>query len=223
MLKAMEKRAEDRYATAQELADDLQRFLDDEPITARPPTWLQLAARWSRCHRVLVASGAAALLIALVALSISSLLLSRKQWELEEERDRVVQQWRRAEQAEKTAQDEQMKAEQAARVAEAINRFVAEELLWQADPEKNPVAGQLTVRKALDRAWRGSDAAASRRAGPENRSASHDRPELPWVGIVRGQRPSLPRRALELERLHRSSANAQVLALAVELGQEWAS
>ena len=39
MLKAMAKEPADRYATAQELADDLRRFLDDKPIRARPPGW----------------------------------------------------------------------------------------------------------------------------------------------------------------------------------------
>jgi serine/threonine protein kinase len=34
--KAMEKNPADRYATAKELADDLRRFLVDEPIRARP-------------------------------------------------------------------------------------------------------------------------------------------------------------------------------------------
>jgi serine/threonine protein kinase len=38
VLKAMEKSPEERYATAQELADDLRRFLADEPVQARRPT-----------------------------------------------------------------------------------------------------------------------------------------------------------------------------------------
>ena len=37
VLKAMAKRVEDRYLTAQELADDLRRFLDQKPIRARRP------------------------------------------------------------------------------------------------------------------------------------------------------------------------------------------
>jgi tetratricopeptide (TPR) repeat protein/predicted Ser/Thr protein kinase len=61
-LKALEKRPEDRYRTAAELADDLRRWLDDRPIRARRPSWGQVAARWSRRHRVLVGSVAAVLL-----------------------------------------------------------------------------------------------------------------------------------------------------------------
>jgi serine/threonine protein kinase len=38
LLKALAKNPEERYATAQELADDLERFLKDMPVLARRPT-----------------------------------------------------------------------------------------------------------------------------------------------------------------------------------------
>jgi serine/threonine protein kinase/Flp pilus assembly protein TadD len=63
-LKALEKAPQDRYATAQELADDLRRWLDDRPIQARRPSWLRVAARWARRHRPLVGAVAAVLLMA---------------------------------------------------------------------------------------------------------------------------------------------------------------
>src|SRR5207247_1650170 len=56
VLKAMEKNPADRYATAQELADDLERFLKDEPIRAKRPTLWQRAGKWARRHRPVVAS-----------------------------------------------------------------------------------------------------------------------------------------------------------------------
>jgi tetratricopeptide (TPR) repeat protein len=65
-LKAMEKAAQDRYATAQELADDLRRWLEDRPIQARRPSVRQVALKWARRHRALVGAAAAVLLLAVL-------------------------------------------------------------------------------------------------------------------------------------------------------------
>jgi serine/threonine protein kinase/Tfp pilus assembly protein PilF len=69
VLKALEKRPEDRYANAHELAEDLQRFLKDEPVRAKRPSLMQRARRWMRRHRALVGAAAAALLAALLVLA----------------------------------------------------------------------------------------------------------------------------------------------------------
>jgi WD40 repeat protein len=63
VLKALEKDPADRYATAQELADDLRRFLEDRPVRARRPTLRQRAAKWARRHRAGVATAAGVLLL----------------------------------------------------------------------------------------------------------------------------------------------------------------
>ena len=49
--KAMEKNPTDRYATAQELSDDLGRFLSNEPIHAKPPTTGKRLAKWASRNR----------------------------------------------------------------------------------------------------------------------------------------------------------------------------
>jgi serine/threonine protein kinase len=71
VLKAMEKNPADRYATAQELADDLRRFLQHEPIRATKPTWIRRASKWSRRHPAVVRS-AMIVLVLLTAGSLSS-------------------------------------------------------------------------------------------------------------------------------------------------------
>jgi WD40 repeat protein len=47
-LKCLEKDPRNRYATAGELADDLVRFLKQEPVRARPVGWAELSLRWAR-------------------------------------------------------------------------------------------------------------------------------------------------------------------------------
>jgi WD40 repeat protein/serine/threonine protein kinase len=67
VLKALEKSPAQRYATAQELADDLQRYLNDEPIRARRPTLVQRARKWARRHRSVVSVALLAVAILLLA------------------------------------------------------------------------------------------------------------------------------------------------------------
>ncbi|HBI45084.1 MAG TPA: hypothetical protein DDY78_19830 [Planctomycetales bacterium] len=63
VLKAMEKNPAERYTTAQEMADDLRRFLDDKPIRARRPSWRQVAIKWVRRHRTATWASTAVLLV----------------------------------------------------------------------------------------------------------------------------------------------------------------
>ena len=87
VLKATEKNPGQRYETAQELADDLQRFLESKPILAKPPTLLDRASKWSRRHRSVVASAVALLVMAVIALSISTVLILREQTRTDEARE----------------------------------------------------------------------------------------------------------------------------------------
>jgi serine/threonine protein kinase/tetratricopeptide (TPR) repeat protein len=78
VLKAIEKRPEDRYASARLFADDLQRLLDDKPIRVRRPTMLERVSKWSRRHQPLVRSAAAMLLITTVGLAASTVFIPRE-------------------------------------------------------------------------------------------------------------------------------------------------
>ncbi len=70
--KCLEKDPTRRYESARELAEDLDRFLDGEPIRARPAGWVYRAGKRLRKHRALAAVSAAAVL-ALAALGAVSL------------------------------------------------------------------------------------------------------------------------------------------------------
>jgi WD40 repeat protein/tetratricopeptide (TPR) repeat protein len=76
VLKALEKRPQDRYATAQLLADDLRRWQEDRPIQARRPGLYQRAAKWLRRHRAVAAWAGVFLLVALAALACSTVIVA---------------------------------------------------------------------------------------------------------------------------------------------------
>jgi serine/threonine protein kinase len=91
LLKAIEKNPSDRYATAQALADDLRRFLDNKPIQARRPTALPRVRKWSRRHQAVVATAGLALLtmflLGFVGLAVSYHLVSRERDDARAARD----------------------------------------------------------------------------------------------------------------------------------------
>jgi eukaryotic-like serine/threonine-protein kinase len=132
ILKAMSKPAPDRYETAQQLADDLQRFLADEPIRATPPSRLKRAAKWSRRHRTAVASAAVLLVVAVVTLSVSTVLIWRAGAEAVQQRNAAQAQSARAEANFRLARDA---------LDQMLTRVAAVELGGEAQMEK--------VRQAL--------------------------------------------------------------------------
>src|SRR5690349_8188271 len=66
ILTALRKSPERRYATVDQLADDIRRHLDGLPVSARPDTFRYRAAKFVRRHRLGVGA-AAALTLSLVA------------------------------------------------------------------------------------------------------------------------------------------------------------
>ena len=67
VMKAMDKDRDRRYESVSALATDVQRYLVDEPVQARPPSLAHHAAKWVRRHRPLVWSTATVLTMATIA------------------------------------------------------------------------------------------------------------------------------------------------------------
>jgi tetratricopeptide (TPR) repeat protein len=115
ILKAMAKNPAERYDTAQDFADDLDRFLDDKPIHARRPTLADRMAKWARRHRPVVWAAAATFLIALVALATSTALIAGAYQREKKQREIAVEQKRIAVSQERLAKEQQRLAELAAK------------------------------------------------------------------------------------------------------------
>ena len=130
--RALEKDKTWRYASAAELAGDIGRHLEDQPITAKPPSTIYQLQKFARRNKALVAGTAAVLLVLVAGIIVSS---------------REAVRARRA---------EQIAAKEAAS-ANAVINFLQHDLLAQASARNQSGPGNkpdpdIRVRTALDRA-----------------------------------------------------------------------
>jgi tetratricopeptide (TPR) repeat protein/tRNA A-37 threonylcarbamoyl transferase component Bud32 len=114
-LKCLQKAPEKRYVTAEALADDLKRFLNGEPIQARPVGRVERLGRWCRRHPgVATLVGTVFLLLALLAGGATATA-----FRIEGERKKTEAQARLAEEERKKAEEERKKADAQRQRAEA--------------------------------------------------------------------------------------------------------
>jgi WD40 repeat protein len=73
-LKCLQKQPSRRYASAAALADDLKRFLNGEPIVARPTRTSEKAWKWARRRPALAASLAAITVLLLAGITATTIL-----------------------------------------------------------------------------------------------------------------------------------------------------
>lgn len=128
VMKALAKEPERRYGSAEAFLNDIQRYLDGLPVTARPDTLGYRVAKFVRRNRIAVA--AASLVLVVAAVGVAGIVWQSRQ--TAEERDR--------------AQIEAAKAE------EALGLLV--DLFQQADPgqtEGEEVSARMVLDRAADR------------------------------------------------------------------------
>ncbi len=127
---AMRKEPERRYGSAQQMAGDVQRFLDGKPVIARRDTLSYRSAKFIRRHWLPVAAGASVFAL-ILAFAATTYVQSRR---IAAERDRVAEQRERAERERSRAQE--------------VSSFLVD-LFKLSDPEVNR-GNQVTARELLD-------------------------------------------------------------------------
>ncbi len=104
-VKAMALKQADRYATPRALAEDIEHWLADEPVSAYREPWPDRARRWSRKHRTLVTSAAAALVLGLFSSIGFAAVVTEKNRELARQTQRAEARERMAIEAVKRFRD----------------------------------------------------------------------------------------------------------------------
>jgi serine/threonine protein kinase len=131
VLKALAKNPADRYGSAQEVADDLQRFLEYKPIQAKRPTVAERARKWMRRHPAFVSATLLFMLVCVIASTVSTVLIARAQWNTQRAYDQLAIEENRTKTAYQELAAEQART-QAALEAEAEQRDRAENDYEQA-------------------------------------------------------------------------------------------
>lgn len=89
-LKCLQKEAGKRYQSAEALAEDLRRYLNHEPIQARPINWLERLWRWRRRNPSLAAALALTTIVLIAGICASSYLAYVANQSAQEARQNLV-------------------------------------------------------------------------------------------------------------------------------------
>jgi serine/threonine protein kinase/Flp pilus assembly protein TadD len=146
VMKALEKDRARRYESASALARDVERYLNDEPVEACPPSAGYRLRKFARKHRKMLGAAAAFALLLTAATAVSAWLAVRATLA-----ERAADRERAQAVAEKERADEQ------AAIAKAVKNFLQKDLLAQATAYKQAGPGRkpdrdIKVRTLLDRA-----------------------------------------------------------------------
>jgi serine/threonine-protein kinase len=98
-LRALAKEPDGRYAGAADLAQEVQRWLADEPVQAHPDPWTVRLGRWARRHRTAVASLGVLALAAITGLAITTFLVNKERAQTELARVKAEQNFHKAQEA----------------------------------------------------------------------------------------------------------------------------
>ena len=209
VMKCLEKHRDRRYETANALARDIQRYLADEAVEARPPSAGYRFGKFLKRNKGPVVAASLLLLALLLGIAGTTFGLIRadraraaeaRRAEGERlakavvERDKAIAAERQTSVERDKAVAERDKAIAAESKSQAINEFLTQDLLTQAEPANNDVEDHVTLLEVLDRA---AEKVGQRFADqPELQSALRQTIAITYHGLASWEKAEAQRRAL---------------------------
>jgi len=191
VMKALEKDRSRRYASALDLAADIERFLHDEPILARPPSTTYRVRKFVKRHKVGVAAVSLVLFALIIGIAGTTIGLFR------------------AIKAEKAAREE-------AETARQVSQFL-EDLFSVSDPGEAR-GNRITAREILDKG--AEKIAVELKDQPQVQARLMVTMGRVYRGLgLYSQSSTLLKNALEIERIQFGEENLEVAATKEELGR----
>lgn len=152
-LKGMSKEPSQRYASCRDLAEDLRRWLDGEPIAARPIGPMERLVRWCRRNPVIASLIATAALLLFAIAGISTVAAVRLKDLADREKNEIVRANNETENAKREREKAQRESEKALKLA-ADNAALAEKMARQTQlAERNLYGARMSLSQ---RAWEDS-------------------------------------------------------------------
>ena len=118
VLKTMAKDPDERYQSAESLAADLRAFLENRPISARPPGLLDRGRKWSRRNPGVIAAAVVILILTTIGLTISNFLIAQERTAAQAAKDQETEQRKVAEKKRDEARNQRIEAERQKKIAE---------------------------------------------------------------------------------------------------------
>jgi eukaryotic-like serine/threonine-protein kinase len=175
VMRCLEKDRTRRYATASGLAEDIGRYLSDEPVQARPPAFTYRLRKFVRRNKVgaLTATAIAAALLLGMGLAAIGLVQARQQTQIARSAAREQSRQRQL------ADHERELATTAAERATQVQQFL-QDMLGSINPDTDKGAA-ITVQEVLDRA--GGKVETSFADQPDIRAVLHETIGRTYFGL----------------------------------------
>jgi eukaryotic-like serine/threonine-protein kinase len=156
-LKAMAKEPGSRYATAGEFAQDLHRFLQADPIHARPAGSAERTFKWARRRPAIAGLLVAVVFVTLAGVSGILVMYGRAVaalQEAEKSRDAEAEQRREAVRAAEAEREANVAARANALETQSVLEFVTNKIFAAARPKgkEGGLGTEITLRQAIDAA-----------------------------------------------------------------------